>query len=307
MTLSNLLSCALVFSMGGYLARSVGACVQDFGTETFVFPFVIFPEVVKRIGWPRLWSGLFFSGLFLLSVDSMIFHVCTVIACAEDLFPQVRSHNNINKVAFFVCIGMFVSGFPTITGGGTYIVKLLEEQTVKGVIGHFIPLAEIVLVMYIYGLRRFSFDVEFMLSRGPNIYLRTCWIIVCPLALAFACLQRIKTIRTPVFFNVTIPGQYQALAWVIGFAGLLQIPIGAFSSVMENIRFPLRAFEPEYQWEPNTINRVNAYFEEIEDRGLGVGEESSGAEIQGILYDATEALDISIDTDEPITFRPEMG
>ncbi|KAK8763767.1 hypothetical protein V5799_033624, partial [Amblyomma americanum] len=236
-----------------------------------------------------------------------IFHVCTVIACAEDLFPQVRSHNNINKVAFFVCIGMFVSGFPTITGGGTYIVKLLEEQTVKGVIGHFIPLAEIVLVMYIYGLRRFSFDVEFMLSRGPNIYLRTCWIIVCPLALAFACLQRIKTIRTPVFFNVTIPGQYQALAWVIGFAGLLQIPIGAFSSVMENIRFPLRAFEPEYQWEPNTINRVNAYFEEIEDRGLGVGEESSGAEIQGILYDATEALDISIDTDEPITFRPEMG
>ncbi|KAK8774529.1 hypothetical protein V5799_010939 [Amblyomma americanum] len=130
-------------------------------------------------------------------------------------------------------------------------------------------------------------------------------------------------IKTPVFFNVTIPGQYQALAWIIYCAGLPQIPIGAFSSIMENIRvecdeilrcvdflssqFPIRAFQPEYLWEPNTVNRVNAYFEEIEDRDIGVGQESSGAEAPGILYDATEVLDISMDQDEPLAFRPFMG
>ncbi|XP_077497758.1 uncharacterized protein LOC144108385 [Amblyomma americanum] len=156
-------------------------------------------------------------------------------------------------------------------------------------------------------IRRISFDAEFMLGRRPNIYWRTCWIILCPLALACACLHKIRTIKTPIFFNVTIPGQYQALAWIIGCAGLLQIPIGSFSSIMENIRFPLRAFQPEYLWEPNTVNRVNAYFEEIEDRDIGVGQESSGAEAPGILYDATEVRDISMDQDEPLAFRPFVG
>ncbi|XP_077497763.1 sodium-dependent dopamine transporter-like [Amblyomma americanum] len=156
-------------------------------------------------------------------------------------------------------------------------------------------------------IRRFSFDAEFMLGRRPNIYWRTCWVILCPFALAFACPHKIRTIKTPVFFNVTIPDQYQALAWIIGCAGLLQIPIGAFSSIIENIRFPLRAFQPEYLWEPNTVNRVNAYFEEIEDRDIGVGQEFSGAVAPGILYDATEVLDISMDQDEPLAFRPFMG
>ncbi|XP_037555219.1 sodium- and chloride-dependent glycine transporter 2 [Dermacentor silvarum] len=223
MTMSNLMGCALVFGVGGSLARHLGSCFQDFETYQlyktspasnmrskqitlpsgsmgarldtskklmapdipqpaqttskpddrmpegekvnhvlkgiaddtinplvyknftciddiieFVFPFIIFPEVVKSMSMPRLWSGIFFSALFLMSVDSMIFNLCTVIACAEDLFPRVRANNNINKVAFFACIGMFVSGFPTVTQGGTYIVKLLEDHTIHGVMSQFI-------------------------------------------------------------------------------------------------------------------------------------------------------------------------
>ncbi|XP_075526547.1 sodium- and chloride-dependent glycine transporter 2-like [Dermacentor variabilis] len=184
MTLSNLLGCALVFGAGGFLARHLGCCFQDFGTYPFVFPFVIFPEVVKSMYLPRLWSGIFFCALFLVSVDAMIFNVCTVIACAEDLFPLVRANNNINKVAFFACIGMFVSGFPTVTQGGSYIVKLLEDHTIHAVMSEFIPLIEILFVMYLYGLRRFAFDVQFMLGRQPSYYMQTCWTIFCPLMMA---------------------------------------------------------------------------------------------------------------------------
>ncbi|XP_065284725.1 sodium- and chloride-dependent glycine transporter 2-like isoform X2 [Dermacentor albipictus] len=305
MTLSNLLGCALVFGAGGYLARHLGCCFQDFETYPFVFPFVIFPEVVKSMSLPRLWSGIFFCALFLVSVDAMIFNVCTVIACAEDLFPHVRSNNNINKVAFFACIGMFVSGFPTVTQGGSYIVKLLEDHTIHAVISEFIPLIEIVFVMYLYGLRRFAFDVQFMLGRQPSYYMQTCWIIFCPLMMAMACVHRVATYTPPVFMKAHVPSQYKALAWVVGGSGLLQIPLGIFTCVVENFREPLRAFQPEYLWEPNTVNRVNAYFEELEEIGL-VPEESDADELQGVLYDATEALDISIDRDEPLVFRPQL-
>ncbi|KAH9363283.1 hypothetical protein HPB48_006389 [Haemaphysalis longicornis] len=72
-----------------------------------------------------------------------------------------------------------------------------------------------------------------------------------------------------------------------------------------SLQFPLRAFQPEYQWEPNTVNRVNAYFEEIEERGIQAAEQVS-AEVQGVLYDATEALDISFDPNEPLAFQPKV-
>ncbi|XP_054925910.1 dermonecrotic toxin SPH-like isoform X1 [Dermacentor andersoni] len=36
--------------------------------------------------------------------------------------------------------------------------------------------------------------------------------------------------------NAPVPSQYKALAWVVGGAGLLQIPLGIFTCVVENIR-----------------------------------------------------------------------
>ncbi|XP_077544831.1 sodium-dependent dopamine transporter-like [Haemaphysalis longicornis] len=200
---------------------------------------------------------------------------------------------------------MFLSGFPTVTQAGAYVVKLLEDHTVKAVMAHFVPIIEITVVMYIYGMRRFSFDVEFMLGRAPNIYYRICWTIICPIGMTLAYAHRVVTYRSPVYFEASVPNEYKALAWIVGCAGLLQIPIGAMACILENIRFPLRAFQPEYQWEPNTVNRVNAYFEEIEERGIQAAEQVS-AEVQGVLYDATEALDISFDPNEPLAFQPKV-
>ncbi|KAH9378393.1 hypothetical protein HPB48_022648 [Haemaphysalis longicornis] len=68
------------------------------------------------------------------------------------------------------------------------------------------------------------------------------------------------------------------------------------------VQFPARAFQPEFHWEPNADdNRVLAYFEELEEQGG-----DSGAEIQGALYEGTEALEVSLSIDEPLVFKPTM-
>ncbi|XP_077547880.1 sodium-dependent nutrient amino acid transporter 1-like [Haemaphysalis longicornis] len=72
MTLFNLLSCVLVFGVTGHLAGHLKTCVAEFDTHTYAFPFVIFPEVVKTMSWPKFLSGLFFSSLFALSVDTLV-------------------------------------------------------------------------------------------------------------------------------------------------------------------------------------------------------------------------------------------
>ncbi|XP_077508153.1 sodium- and chloride-dependent glycine transporter 2-like [Amblyomma americanum] len=206
----------------------------------------------------------------------------------------------MNQTVFFVCIGMFISGFPTVTQAGAYILLLLREHTVNRIIAHFIPLVEICTVIWIYGLKRFSFDLEFMLGRPPNSYFKVCWVVFCPIIMGVAYVQRMLSYSPPFYQGTQYPGEYEALAWIIGCTGLLQVPIGAFACVLENVRYPARAFQPEYHWEPNTPNRVNAYFEELDELG------DSSAEIQGVLYEGTEALEVSVDVDEPLVFRPSM-
>ncbi|XP_077551313.1 sodium-dependent proline transporter-like isoform X2 [Haemaphysalis longicornis] len=300
MTMFNIVCSVIVFGIGGSLAKQLGVCFSDFETYTFVFPYVIFAEVVKKMDWPRFWSGIFYGSVFLLSVDETIFHVCTVVACAEDLFPDLRS--NINRTVFFVCAGMFVSGFPTVTQAGAYIMRLLEDHAVKQIMAHFVPLVEICLVMWVYSLKRFCFDLEFMLGRPPNVYFQVCWVALCPVFMAIAYVKRMLSYSAPVYNGVQYPGEYEALAWIIGCTGLLQVPIGAIACIVDNIRFPARAFQPEFHWEPNADdNRVLAYFEELEEQGG-----DSGAEIQGALYEGTEALEVSLSIDEPLVFKPTM-
>ncbi|CAN7937707.1 unnamed protein product, partial [Ixodes hexagonus] len=301
MTISNVLNFILVIGTTGSLAQHLGQCVIDSGTYAFAFPFVVYPEIVKTTQWTRLWSGLFYFTLFMISIDEMIFNVATVVTCAEDLFPNLRS--NSNRTVFLICMSMFISGFPTVTHAGAYILKLLEELTVEGIVGHCIPMVEVATIMWLYGVRRFAFDYEFMLGRPPNLYFRICWTAVCPVLLAVLYIHRLSSYSPPKYFEIRFPGEYEALAWIIGCTGLLQIPIGAVACLLEKIRTPGRAFVPEYHWEPNTKDRVNAYFEELEEQGI---EGDMSAEIQGVLYEGTEALEVSVDPQAPIRFQPPI-
>ncbi|KAM7294075.1 putative sodium/chloride dependent transporter [Ixodes scapularis] len=206
MTFSNVLGSLLVLGASGSLAHHLGQCVVDLGTYNFLFPFVVYPEMVKTAQWARLWSGIFYFTIFMISIDEM---------------------------------------------AGAYIFKLLQDNTVKAIMPHLIPLVEVCTISWLYGLRRFSFDVEFMLSYPPSIYFRLCWIAICPLML----------------FK------------------------------------PSLAFVPEYHWEPNTKDRVDAYFEELEEQGL---KGDSVSEVRSTLYNATEALEVSVDPQAPLVFRPPI-
>lgn len=48
--------------------------------------------------------------------------------------------------------------------------------------------------------------------------------------------HRLSDYKPPRYFEMRFPGEYEALAWIIGCTGLLQIPIGATACLLENIR-----------------------------------------------------------------------
>ncbi|EEC15687.1 sodium/chloride dependent transporter, putative, partial [Ixodes scapularis] len=71
MTFSNVLGSLLVLGASGSLAHHLGQCVVDLGTYNFLFPFVVYPEMVKTAQWARLWSGIFYFTIFMISIDEM--------------------------------------------------------------------------------------------------------------------------------------------------------------------------------------------------------------------------------------------
>lgn len=47
---------------------------------------------------------------------------------------------------------------------------------------------------------------------------------------------RLMNYQPPKYFQIVVPWEYEMLAWIIGCTGLLQVPIGAVSAVVENIK-----------------------------------------------------------------------
>lgn len=50
---------------------------------------------------------------------------------------------------------------------------------------YILAFLEVVAIHWIYGLKNFIYDIEFMLGRKTGIYWRVCWSIVIPLLLLY--------------------------------------------------------------------------------------------------------------------------
>ncbi|XP_064487362.1 sodium-dependent dopamine transporter-like [Ornithodoros turicata] len=299
-TVASIIGSIITLSGSGSLAESMGMCVSDLGVSSYVFPFVTFPELTRNMSSPSLWTGLFYFTFYMISIDEMMSNVAMVMTSAEDLFPNLRLH--LNRTAFFICMAMFISGIPTATQAGPYIISLLEDNAVGGIMSQFIPMLEVAIFMWLYGISRWSFDIEFMLKRPPNLYFKTCWTVFCPILLAVFYFYRLSHFQSPRYMRYLFPAEYEALAWIIGSTALLQVPIGATACILDNIGYPGRAFQPEYHWEPNVPGQD--YFEELEEQG--VGEESSAAVVQDVLCNDTSVLEITVDPDAPLVFSPDI-
>uniref|UniRef100_A0A1S4L6M1 Sodium-dependent nutrient amino acid transporter 1 n=1 Tax=Ixodes scapularis TaxID=6945 RepID=A0A1S4L6M1_IXOSC len=71
--------------------------------------------------------------------------------------------------------------------GGLYILTLMDTF-IGGEMLPWIGLAEILAVVFGYGIKRFCADVEFMMGDPPHFITRFCWRVTCPVCLAFIVL-----------------------------------------------------------------------------------------------------------------------
>lgn len=174
----------------------------DKGAQGTGLAFVVFTQAIVEFGPSApFWSIVFFLMLLSLGLGSEFGTIEGVATCIYDLdfHPLVRKKWLVSAI---LCGSCCLIGFLFVLGSGSYWVALFDAYA-----GSYplilIALAETIGVGWVYGLNRFSNDIEFMIGKRPNIYWLICWKFVAPLIIiALLIATLVSQFSSPIVYKV---------------------------------------------------------------------------------------------------------
>ncbi|KAL7646020.1 UNVERIFIED_CONTAM: hypothetical protein RMT77_002921 [Armadillidium vulgare] len=234
-TLTSFLAGLTIFGILGHLAHETGLPVSKVVSGGGSgLAFISYPDVLSRFNVvPQVFAVLFFLMLFTLGVGSASALTGCIITIIHDKFPDIPKY----LITIFVCIAGFLLGLFYVTPQGQFILDLVDYFGGNFVI-YILAFFEVVAVNYVYGMKNFIRDIEFMLGRKTGIYWRICWSLIIPIflfyifvttvdeavkkgfksggyvfnggAIAFGvCLAVFALILVPIFIGLTIYRSYK--------------------------------------------------------------------------------------------------
>nr|XP_042117274.1 inactive sodium-dependent neutral amino acid transporter B(0)AT3 isoform X2 [Peromyscus maniculatus bairdii] len=133
--------------------------------------FIVFTEAVLHMPGASVWSVLFFGMLFTLGLSSMFGNMESVITPVFDL--GILPRGIPKEVLSAICFTL---------QSGNYWLEIFDSfaASLNLIIFAFM---EVVGVIYVYGMKRFCDDIEWMTGRRPGLYWQVTWRVVSPILL----------------------------------------------------------------------------------------------------------------------------
>ncbi|KAM3858647.1 sodium-dependent neutral amino acid transporter B(0)AT3-like [Diretmus argenteus] len=143
--------------------------------------FIVFTEAMIEMPGSQVWAVLFFIMLFSLGLSSMFGNLESVLNPLHEL-NMVPKWIAKELLTALVCLICFLMSLIFTLGSGNYWLELFNGY-VGSVPFLIIAFFEVIGVVYVYGLRRFSEDIQVMTGKKPNIFWKACWTVISPLML----------------------------------------------------------------------------------------------------------------------------
>jgi hypothetical protein len=235
-----------IFSLLGHMAYVTNQEVSKVADSGPGLAFVAYPDGITKLPAMSLWSFLFFFMILTLGLDSQFAMMETVISGISDIFPNVLRKRKA-LFTFFCCVIGFLLGIPQTTKGGMWILTLMDWYSGSYNL-MFVALAELICLMYVYGFRRFSEDVEMMVGTKPNYYWLATWLVITPIAVAFIIIIGAVQYTPASYAGYEFEGWAQGLGWV-----MVSVPIAAIVIVglVQMCRYGVpECFKPTADWGP---------------------------------------------------------
>ncbi|XP_039254002.2 sodium-dependent neutral amino acid transporter B(0)AT2-like [Styela clava] len=185
--------------------------------------FIAFTEAMIRMPGAPFWSVLFFSMLINLGLGSMFGTLEGIITPLKDLGVKIRKE----LVVGILCVVSFSIGLIFCLQSGMYVLGLFD--TYAGTLPLLlIAFFENIAVVYVYGMDKFSQDIELMMGKGPpGWYWKITWYAISPICMAVLFISSLVSLglKTPSYdvydktIGVTQETEYPS--WVVAVIVLL--------------------------------------------------------------------------------------
>lgn len=221
--ITSLIASIAIFSVLGAMSHDLGIDIRNLAAGGPGLAFIAYPEAISRtLPIPQLWSVLFFFMLFTLGLDSEFALLETVLTAIYDTFPRSRDHKI--KITGLVCLSCFLMAIPLCATLGQYIFSLMD--TFGGGIGVLlIAIFELIALHWVYGVRRFSDDLKFMIGYSPSMFWKVCWVFIAPVLLMLLFIYSAITWENPKYNDVEYPDWGIATGWFLAAISVGMIPL----------------------------------------------------------------------------------
>lgn len=265
----------VIFSVLGNMAHQLDVPVPDVVQSSFGLAFVVYPQALSLIEFPRFWSVAFFAMLFLLAIDSEFGFLEAALTPLKDEIQAFRIYET--AVATASCVFLFLMGLPIATQGGLYILTLMDEF----VSSHLIPwvgVAEMITLVFGYGISRMIADMEFMLGGAPGIFMYITWKYCLPVAVMVLATTSLTNFEPVTVKRRGHPYEFPMWSQIAGFMlagiGLALIPIVALKELRAANWDFRKALTPLDSWGPKSYEVRRRYRLFMVDKGFMKADEA---------------------------------
>ncbi|XP_072536741.1 sodium-dependent neutral amino acid transporter B(0)AT3-like [Salminus brasiliensis] len=213
--------------------------------------FIVFTEAVIKMPGSQVWAVLFFIMLFSLGLSSMFGNLEGVLTPLLDLhlIPKCIPKEILTGL---MCLVSFTVALIFTLGSGNYWLGIFNNY-VGSLPLLVIAFFEITAVMYIYGAKRFSDDVEWMTGHRPNLYWQATWRVISPLMLLMVFLAYVVVqaqenptyeawnpnyVGFPAPEKLNYPGWVYSICILLAAVPCLLIPLGALYQLARFLQKP---------------------------------------------------------------------
>ncbi|XP_076448798.1 sodium-dependent proline transporter-like [Babylonia areolata] len=263
--LTSLYGGFVIFSVVGFMAYEANSTVDKVATQGPGLALVAYPETISKLPLPPLWAILFFTMLLALGLDSQFGMFETVVSGMVDAFPRQLSKRR-GTLTFVLAIASYLISLPIATRGGIYVFQLLDWY-VSAFCVLLTSLIECIIIGWIYGVDRFSGDIELMLGHRPGLFMKLCWCFVTPFLMLMAFIFTTVTYKLPVYDGYVYPTEANFLGFLISVIPLIPIPIFMVRELMRHRgslrhRF-LQCLQPDPTWGPSRKEYQPMYAQQL--------------------------------------------
>eukprot|EP00094_Tigriopus_californicus_P013559 TCALIF_13116-PA protein Name:"Similar to Slc6a13 Sodium- and chloride-dependent GABA transporter 2 (Rattus norvegicus)" AED:0.14 eAED:0.14 QI:285/0.6/0.54/1/0.7/0.72/11/220/640 len=224
---SSMFGGCVIFSVLGYMSYISGIPIDQVAESGPGLAFIVYPKAVSLMPAAPLWAILFFFMILLVAIDSQFVTCEGVITAFMDHFSTRFNFRYAREITSGIyCLVSFLFALPMVSQGGIYVFQIFDYYSASGMVLLSFTFCECVAIAWFYGVNNWCKNVEDMIGRPVNMWIKFCWTFLTPFLsmglLIFSIVQ-----YTPLTYNntYTYPIWGQLIGAALGIASTVFVPL----------------------------------------------------------------------------------